>query len=214
MSYFYDSILIVVCYLLGSIPSGLIIGKTFKNIDIREHGSGNLGATNAFRTLGTKLGITVAIIDVLKGTVAMLIANHWFHDVIHVPTILFGITAVIGHIFPIFANFRGGKAVATSGGVLLISSWPIFVIGLSTFIITLLITRFVSLASTVAAIAIIVTVVIAYTYSDLQFFKFFNRDIYLVITISAFFSFIVVRHIPNYKRLLKGIENKIGRKKN
>lgn len=215
MNYFYDSILFIVCYLLGSIPSGLIIGKTFKNIDIRDHGSGNLGATNAIRTLGKKLGTTVAIMDVLKGAIAMLIAHHLFRDLIHLPEILFGITAVIGHIFPIFANFRGGKAVATSGGVLLVSSWPIFVIGITTFIITLLITRFVSLASTVVAIVISIAAVFAYIYSDLPFFKYFNsQDIWLVVTIFAFLTFVVIRHIPNYKRLLKGIERKIGRRKN
>ncbi|MDF2699249.1 MAG: glycerol-3-phosphate acyltransferase [Haloplasmataceae bacterium] len=202
---------LIICYLIGSIPSGLIIGKSFKNIDIREFGSGNLGGTNAIRVLGKKLGGLVAIMDVLKGGICVLLANKVFNTN-DIPAIFFGLMAVIGHVIPIFAGFRGGKAVATSGGVLLFSSWPIFLIGIITFIITLKITKYVSVSSTFVAFVIFITTLIAYFNPNL-FFKYFNVDEFMVITIFILMMFIILRHIPNYKRLLKGNERKIGQKK-
>src|SRR5690625_1813930 len=113
----YDYLLFaIIAYLLGSIPSALIIGKIGFNIDIREKGSGNLGATNAFRVLGIKAGTIVVLMDILKGTLATVIPL--FFDV-EVSRLIIGIFAVLGHTYPIFAKFRGGKAVATSGGIIL-----------------------------------------------------------------------------------------------
>src|SRR5699024_5427015 len=110
----------IIAYLLGSIPSGLIVGKLKYKIDIREHGSGNLGATNAFRVLGTKPGIVVVLADILKGTAATLVPllAALYMD-IEVSRLVIGIFAVIGHTYPLFANFKGGKAVATSAGIIL-----------------------------------------------------------------------------------------------
>src|SRR5690625_4805861 len=105
----------VIAYLLGSIPSALIVGKIGYQIDIREKGSGNLGATNAFRVLGKKAGTIVVLSDILKGTLATLLPLFMDADV---PRLLIGIFAVLGHTYPVFARFRGGKAVATSGGVI------------------------------------------------------------------------------------------------
>lgn len=106
------ALLIILAYLIGSIPSGLIVGKLAKGIDIREHGSGNLGATNAFRTLGVKAGSIVIAGDILKGTLATALP-FLMHVDIH--PLLAGVFAVLGHVFPVFAKFKGGKAVATSG---------------------------------------------------------------------------------------------------
>ena len=103
-------------YILGSIPFGLWVGKWGYGIDIREHGSGNLGATNSFRILGMKAGIIVTLGDILKGTAATSLP-HWFHADVH--PLIIGVIAVIGHIFPLFARFKGGKAVATATGVFL-----------------------------------------------------------------------------------------------
>ena len=103
--------------MLGSIPSGLIVGKVFYKTDIRQHGSGNLGGTNTFRTLGVKAGLAVTLADILKGTLAASLPVIFGMDDIN--PLLAGVFAVIGHTYPIFAGFRGGKAVATSGGVLL-----------------------------------------------------------------------------------------------
>ena len=110
-------VLIVIAYLLGSIPTGLWIGKFFYHVNLREHGSGNTGTTNTFRVLGPKAGTVTFIIDMLKGTVATLLPH--ILGVTAVSPILIGLFAIIGHTFPIFAKFKGGKAVATSAGVLL-----------------------------------------------------------------------------------------------
>lgn len=196
----------VICYLIGSIPSALIIGRLFRDIDIRNYGSGNLGATNAIRVLGVKLGLIVAIMDISKGGACILLATYAFTT--DIPVIVFGLFVVLGHVFPIFAGFRGGKAVATSGGVLLFTSPIIFIIGLLTFYITLKITRYVSISSTVVAIVIFIATII----ENLCFRDTF--DFYFVGTIFIFLLFVVFRHIPNYKRLLKGNENKVGDNKN
>ncbi len=210
----YNTLFFIISYLIGSIPSGLIIGKLFKNIDIRNHGSGNLGGTNAVRVLGKQLGSFVGAMDVLKGGAVILLANHLFPIIFDssIPAIIFGITAVIGHVFPIFAKFRGGKAVATSGGVILFTSPPIFIIGIITFIITILLSKYVSLASTAVAIVIFIISIIAHIFSDNPFFKPFNSDISLIITIFVLMTFVIWRHIPNYKRLINGNERKVGQK--
>ena len=108
---------LILAYLLGSIPSGLWIGKVFFHINLREHGSGNTGTTNTFRILGKKAGIIVFAIDFLKGTLAVLLPT--FFGIQGISPMVFGLLAVLGHTFPIFAGFKGGKAVATSAGVLL-----------------------------------------------------------------------------------------------
>ena len=108
---------LILAYLLGSIPSGLWIGKIFFHINLREHGSGNTGTTNTFRILGKKAGIIVFAIDFLKGTLAVLLPT--FFGIQGISPMVFGLLAVLGHTFPVFAGFKGGKAVATSAGVLL-----------------------------------------------------------------------------------------------
>ncbi|HLS20756.1 MAG TPA: glycerol-3-phosphate 1-O-acyltransferase PlsY, partial [Bacillota bacterium] len=134
----------IIAYLLGSIPSALIVGKVGYNIDVREHGSGNLGATNAFRTLGIKAGSIVVLADILKGTIATVLPLLFNVDIY---TLIIGVFAVIGHTYPIFAKFKGGKAVATSGGIILGFNPLLFVIMVATFLIALYISKYVSLAS-------------------------------------------------------------------
>jgi acyl phosphate:glycerol-3-phosphate acyltransferase len=208
-----DFVYFLICYLLGSIPSGLIIGKLFKNIDIREHGSGNLGGTNAIRVLGKKLGTIVTIMDILKGGLAVLLARIAFET--NIDPIVFGLVAIIGHIFPIFAKFRGGKAVATSGGILLFYNPFIFLIGFASFIISLRTTKMVSISSTIAAIMSLVATVFfnVHPYFKERWFDGkFNLPFFLVVLCAVLF--IIYRHIPNYKRVLNGTESKIGQKKN
>lgn len=202
----FDNILsIIIAYLLGSIPSALIIGKLFKGIDIRNHGSGNLGATNAIRVLGKQLGLIVAIMDVLKGATAVLLATYSILPTTINP-LLIGIVAAVGHVFPIFAKFRGGKAVATSAGIVLAYNPIMFVSGLIIFFITLFITRYVSVSSSVVGLAVFIMSFI---------FKIDGEfDVYLIITMSFLFLFIILRHIPNYKRLINGTESKAFVKKN
>ena len=117
-------ILMIIAYLLGSFPSALVIGKTFYNKDIRNYGSGNLGSTNAFRVLGKKGGAIVFILDILKGGLAFLIAKYAGATI---SPLIIAVFALIGHIYPIFANFKGGKAVATSAGIILFYSPLLFI---------------------------------------------------------------------------------------
>jgi acyl phosphate:glycerol-3-phosphate acyltransferase len=186
-------IVILLAYLLGSIPSGLIIGKLFYGKDIREHGSGNLGGTNTFRTLGVKAGLVVSIADILKGTLAAALPA--LLDVELHPLIV-GVIAVIGHMYPIFANFRGGKAVATSAGVLLFYAPPMFLIMLVIFFICLYVTKYVSLSSILAAIAAVIYSLIAW-------------DTPLIIVVSILAFFVIYRHRANLKRIMNKTEPKI-----
>lgn len=195
-----NALILICAYVIGSIPSGLWIGKLFYNTDIRQHGSGNLGATNTFRVLGKKPGLVVTVIDVLKGTAAvLLLALPIFSDAtIH--ALILGVVAVIGHMFPIFAGFRGGKAVATSAGVILGYSWPLFIVLFFTFFLTLKLTKMVSLTS-------MVTAVVALIYSVVYWAT--TGDFALFILIAFLATFIFYRHRENIKRIKNGTEPKV-----
>ncbi|RWZ60380.1 glycerol-3-phosphate 1-O-acyltransferase PlsY [Halobacillus fulvus] len=183
----------LIAYLLGSIPSGLIIGKTFYNTDIREHGSGNLGGTNTFRVLGIKAGLVVTIADILKGTLAAALPFLMGADVV---TLVIGIFAVIGHMYPVFAGFKGGKAVATSGGVILGVNPVIFLVLLITFFVVLYLSKYVSLSSMMCGIVGIIATLIV-------------QDYLLTVVISLFTVFVIYRHRSNIKRIINKTEPKI-----
>jgi len=187
-------ILIILSYLIGSIPSGLIVGKLFYQTDIREHGSGNLGGTNTFRVLGKKAGVIVTLADLLKGTLAVSLPA--ILSLTEINPLIIGIFAVIGHMYPIFANFRGGKAVATSGGLILGINPLVFLIILGSFLITLLITKYVSLSSMITGIIGIITTIILKEYQLLI--------VTVILTI-----FIFYRHRANIKRIINKTEPKI-----
>ncbi|WP_462413457.1 glycerol-3-phosphate 1-O-acyltransferase PlsY [Neobacillus sp. Marseille-QA0830] len=191
-------LILVLAYLLGSIPSGLIVGKAFYKIDIREHGSGNLGGTNTFRTLGVKAGLAVTLADILKGTLAAALPIIFSVDI---NPLIPGLLAVLGHTYPIFAGFRGGKAVATSGGVLLWCSPYLFLSVLIGFFISLYITKYVSLSSMIAGIIAILYVV----FSGL----FASWNIPLLIAVFLLASFVIYRHRANIKRIMNKTEPKI-----
>ncbi len=193
-------ILLAIAYLLGSIPSALWIGKLFYNTDIRQHGSGNLGGTNTFRVLGKKAGLTVTIIDILKGTFAVLLPLLPIFSESTIHPLLLGAFAVLGHMFPVFANFKGGKAVATSGGVLLGYNWPFFIIVFVTFLIVLKISKMVSLSSMIVAIVGVIYSVIYYLRTG---------DLYMMIMIGIFAIFIFYRHRANITRIKAGTEPKV-----
>ncbi|XMB87313.1 glycerol-3-phosphate 1-O-acyltransferase PlsY [Mycoplasmatota bacterium WC44] len=190
-----EIIWLIVAYFIGSIPFSLIIGKIFSSTDIRNHGSGNLGATNAIRVLGKKQGITAAVLDVFKSFILVYLADKGIIDVSFSPLYL-GVAAAFGHCYPIFANFRGGKAVATSAGAILAISPLLFGIGVVIFFTILKVTKYVSLSSTLVAIVVILS---AYLLGE-------STD--TIIASSILVLFIMYRHIPNYKRLIKGNENK------
>lgn len=183
----------LIAYLLGSIPSALIVGKVGYNIDIREHGSGNLGATNSFRILGFKAGSIVVISDILKGTIATVLPLQLGFEVY---PLIIGMFAVIGHTYPLFAKFKGGKAVATSSGIILGVSPLLFVIMIATFLLTLYISKYVSLSSMITGVISIII-------------SFFIRDLGLIIMITLLTLFVFYRHKENIKRILNKTEPKI-----
>ena len=195
------NIVILICaYLIGSIPSGLWIGKAFFKTDIREHGSKNLGATNSFRILGKKAGIVVTIIDVLKGTAAVLLIHlPAFSDATIHPLFL-GLAAGIGHMYPIFAGFRGGKVVATSAGILLGFEWPLFIVLFIVFFLALKLTKMVSLTSMISG-------VVAVIYGSVYWIVSGKFDLFILTFLLC--SFIIYRHRENIKRIKAGTEPKV-----
>lgn len=196
-----NCILLIVAYLLGSIPSGLWIGQVFFKINIREHGSGNTGTTNTFRILGKRAGLVVFLIDFLKGTLATLLPILLHAE--GLSPIVFGLVAVLGHTFPIFADFKGGKAVATSAGMLM-GFAPTFCLYLiAVFALCLYLTSMVSMSSVVAAGAAILGAllfpaigIILPTY-----------DWLFTVIIVFLGSFVIIRHKENIQRILKKEEN-------
>ena len=181
-------------YLLGSIPSGLWIGRKFFQIDIRQHGSGNLGATNSFRILGKKAGSIVLLMDLLKGSISVLLLKQM--DLHGISPLIIALFAVIGHTYPLFANFKGGKAVATFAGVILAYQPVLFLIGLGIFILTLAISKMVSFTS---MLTISIGVLLSLYFQD------------MVLTTIALLAdiFIIYRHRTNIQRILNGTEAKV-----
>lgn len=203
MRVIYHILIILAAYLLGSIPTSVWIGRKFYHIDIREHGSGNAGATNMIRVLGWKPGIPVLLFDVFKGWLAV---NMLHLTKIYIPEsvdfinfqLLLGIAALLGHIFPVYSGFRGGKGVATICGVVLaLDPYSTLICG-GIFIITLLITRYVSLSSMIAGFSypIVLTIVFNTTTPSLVIFS-------MVVAILLLFT-----HQKNIERLLRKEESK------
>jgi acyl phosphate:glycerol-3-phosphate acyltransferase len=184
---------LILSYLMGSISFALIVGKMFYKKDIRDYGSGNLGATNAYRVLGIKAGVIVAIADILKGTLACLLPLILSSTI---NPIVCGLLAILGHIFSVFANFKGGKAVATATGVFLFLTPLGVLVGFVVFVLTLLFTKYVSLSSMLAGIALFI-------YS-LIFEDKVVIGLSLLISVS-----IIILHRQNIRRILYGTENKI-----
>lgn len=207
-------LLIVIAYFLGSVPFGFLIGKAHGK-DLRKIGSGNIGATNAARVLGKKWGYACFLLDVSKGLIPMLLvpafghANDQSDPVTLTLWLLVGCGAILGHIFPIFLGFKGGKGVATSLGIVL-GLWPYYTLcGIAAFliwIIVVLIWKYVSLASIAAAISFpIILAVSALLINSWQL-----SQLWPLITLSVLMSgLVILRHKANIKRLLEGSESKI-----
>ena len=194
-------------YLLGSIPSAVWIGKSWYGIDVREHGSKNAGATNTFRILGKRAGIIVLIIDILKGFLAVLLPSFLIsleiksvsEDTIILLQITAAIMAVLGHVFPVFARFKGGKGVATSLGVIVGIHPPAAGICVFIFLIVFIIFNFVSLGAICASIAFPLILIFVFNVTNTWLIGF------SVILSSA----VIIAHRKNIFRLLKGEESKM-----
>ena len=187
-------VMIVCAYLLGSIPSGLWIGKIFYHKDIRKLGSGNIGTTNTFRTLGKKAGVVVLLMDILKGTLA---ASQPYIYGVNVNPLLIGIFASIGHTKSIFDHFHGGKAVATSAGILLAYNPPLFLVACLIFGGTLLITSMASMASMIGITSIFIIAL-------------FLHDWVLSAVAGILTVVVIYLHRSNIKRILSGNENMVN----
>lgn len=199
------SLLFIAAYLLGSIPSGVWIGKLFYKKDIRQFGSGNMGTTNTFRVLGKQAGIIVLFMDILKGTIATLLPT-LFHSTAVNP-LWFGVGAILGHTFPIFANFKGGKAVATSAGMLLAYNPIFFLYSATLFVILLFLTSTVSLTSMIAAVLITLsTIILPYWVPAILP----NHNWLLTVIAIGVTIFIFYRHKDNIQRIKNGTESKIS----
>ena len=197
---------LLLAYLIGAFPSAVWLGRTFYNTDVREYGSGNAGATNTFRTLGPKAGIPVLLMDILKGWIAVnlvdfvtdnqLMSDERFFEL----KLVFGIAAVIGHLFPIYTGFRGGKGIATMLGFMIGIYWQAALLSALVFILTLLISKYVSLSSIIASLAfpfiVIVILGMNNTNSSLIIFSIFVPILSLI------------THQKNIERLIRQEENK------
>ena len=206
-----ESILVILAYLIGSIPTSVWVSKSIFKFDIRDYGSGNAGATNSFRVLGPKWGSFVMFIDVLKGVIAtslyILIPYYLTNELERTNfMIILGLAAVVGHIFPIWAGFRGGKGVATILGMALAIQPAVALLCLVVFAFTLFTTRFVSLSSMLAGVAFMVLILFIFDEKE---------TLYRLFAIIVAFM-VIVTHQKNITRLLNGTENKVPlfRKKN
>lgn len=187
----------VLAYLIGSIPFGVIIARMW-NIDLTRKGSGNIGATNVMRTIGTAPGAVVLLLDLLKGTLAVYLGTFITKDPLFL--VIIGATAILGHMFPIFLKFKGGRGSATGLGVLLAIAPDIFIYAVIIVIIIIALFRYVSLASIIGPICVV------------GMMYFLNRPLPYTIAAAIVALLIIIKHVPNIKRLLSGTERKIGEK--
>jgi len=188
-------------YLFGSFPSGYLAGRIAKGIDIRSLGSGSTGATNVLRHIGKRAAITVFLLDVLKGVISILLAKYFLLN--DSWQVAIGISTLIGHIWPVWLNWRGGKAVATGLGIFLGLSWQVGLATLGVFILMITLFRIVSLASVSAALALPLIMLVSFETSSISL-------PFLVISLLAM-TLVIWRHRENILRLMKGKEPKIGK---
>ena len=212
---FYQILFLIISYLIGSIPTGYLIGKS-KGVDIREKGSNNIGATNTARILGKKYFLIVTLLDASKGFIFVFLFrfNILPFEWCLLSPVIYGLSAVLGHIFPVFLKFKGGKAVATGSGVALGYAPIIFIIGVTAFIITYLITKIVSLGSIIGASTILITSIIFSILSN-QLLLNLNSiptntkwplNLWFVLGITIIVLLIIIKHKSNINRLVHNEE--------
>ena len=196
---------LILAYLIGSIPTAVWIGKIFYNLDVREHGSGNAGATNTFRVLGKAAGIPVLIFDILKGILAISLATTLGDyikggDSLINLKIALGVSAFLGHLYPIYVGFRGGKGVATMLGIIISLNYPSALLAVAVFIIVFKISKYVSLSAMIAAYSYPVFILVIYK-SNSPTMVVFSLLVAVIITIT---------HQKNIERLFNNKESKMS----
>lgn len=199
-----EILLLILAYFIGSIPTALLISKAFFNIDIREYGSGNMGATNTFRILGPRYGVIVMIGDMLKGMLAVSLYNllpHYLENSLDRTNLMIGLglSAVIGHIYPVWAQFKGGKGVATLFGMILAIQPVVAINCVGVFMLVLYLTRYVSLSSILAGIALPICVLWIYN----------EHEVFYRVFAVAVACLIILTHQKNISRLFKGNEGRV-----
>lgn len=199
-----ELLLIVIAYLIGSIPTAIWLSRSYYGIDIRDYGSGNSGATNTFRVLGPRWGTFVMLVDILKGVIAtslFILLPYYLTDEWDRTNFMvgLGLAAVVGHIFPIWADFRGGKGVATLFGMILAIQPVVAACCVGVFILVLYITRFISLSSILASVAFAVFILFIFNEQEPLY-----RAFAIAVTLT-----VVLTHQKNISRLLRGNESKV-----
>jgi len=199
--------MVVLGYLICAIPVGVIIGRLRRGIDVREHGSGSMGMTNVMRTVGRAAGAFVFLADVAKGAIAVALA--WAiigpsSDMFFWGQVAGGVAAVIGHSWPVYVGFRGGRGVSTGFGAILVLSWPVALIPLAVFILVVGLSRYVSLGSILGAFTMLLAMIpfIVYDIEPLAYIVF----------VAVVALLVIFRHRGNIQRLLAGTESKIGQR--
>jgi acyl phosphate:glycerol-3-phosphate acyltransferase len=197
-----EFLLLLLAYLIGSIPTSLILGRVLRGIDVRDHGSGNAGATNTFRVLGPRIGAPVLVFDMFKGWLAIYLSI--FSGLAGTQLLVFqialAVVVIIGHVYPVFAGFRGGKGIASLVGVFLFLMLYPLLLSAAVFLITFLLTGYVSLGSILAGIALPI----------LTMTLFGDSPVYLQIFATFISLFVVFTHRKNIVRLIKGEENRFS----
>ena len=199
-----ELLLIALAYLIGSVPTSVWVSRYFFDIDIRNYGSGNAGATNTYRILGSKWGTFVMIVDMLKGVIATslyILLPHYMHNELHRTNFMIGLgmAAILGHIFPIWAGFKGGKGVATLFGMIVAIQPLVAVCCIGVFLLVLYLTRFVSLSSILSGIAFAVFILFIFN-DDVQLYRVFSVLVALMV---------ILTHQKNINRIFKGTESKV-----
>ncbi|MCE1187688.1 MAG: glycerol-3-phosphate 1-O-acyltransferase PlsY [Ignavibacteria bacterium] len=213
-------VIVVLSYLAGSIPSGILVSKAVGGIDIRNHGSGNMGGTNVFRVLGWKYGLLVILLDALKGALAVVLIarlylgsfpfpNQTPFDDFTLVQLIAGVTAMIGHIWTVFAGFKGGKGIATGLGILVVLTTVDMMIALGIFVLVVYFSRYVSLGSIIAAAAVPVAMIIRENVFGVEIIGYGTLLPFLI----GLSLLVVFTHRTNIQRLIAGNENKITFKK-
>ncbi len=199
--------LVILGYLIGSIPFGVIVGRLARGIDVRDYGSGSMGMTNVLRTVGARAGFLVFLADLAKGSAAVSLAWPIFNshpDMVTWGHMAGGAAAVIGHSWPVFIGFRGGRGITTGFGALLTMCWPVGLITFAVFLTVIGLSRYVSLGSMLAALAMLVTMILFVVF-DLPGAEFAYIVFGLIVV-----PIVIFRHRGNIRRLLSGVEPKIG----
>ena len=207
MALVYTIAVAVIAYLIGSINSSILISKAVTGKDIRTRGSGNAGATIMLRIMGKKYAVITLVIDILKGVVALLLAKLAINLGAYTSaTYIAGVAVVLGHNFPVFFGFKGGKGVATSLGVVLLLDWKIGLITLVVALVVMAISKYVSLGSITAAVVFMVLQIVKMAVTD-------AFDVSRLICVLILGGLLIIRHRANIARLANGTENKLGSKK-